>query len=198
MLLTPRVIRTHELTQKDLNPIYIGSQGNLGLTGPPPLIAPPAEPEPATAPTPAPGQGAPTPKPTVPPGSSPVPGTVLTPQAAAPTPGPAGGAQIIATPPGAQFQIAGGPYTVPITVAGVSRLSTVSLTMTFNPQALRVRAIQEGSFMRQGGVNAAFTQQVDSTIGRIDITITRPADMVGASGTGLLAVVLFDATAAGA
>jgi len=102
------------------------------------------------------------------------------------------------TPPGAQFQIAGGPYTIPITVAGVSRLSTVSLTITFNPQALRVRAIQEGSFMRQGGVNAAFTQQVDSTIGRIDITITRPGDMVGASGTGLLAVALFDATAAGA
>ena len=51
--------------------------------------------------------------------------------------------------------------------------------------------------MRQGGVNAAFTQRVDSAIGRIDIAITRPGDLVGASGTGLLGVVLFDAIAAG-
>jgi hypothetical protein len=28
----------------------------------------------------------------------------------------------------------------------------VSLTVTFNPQVLRVRAVQEGSFLRQGGV----------------------------------------------
>ena len=38
ILLTPRIVRTHELTQENLNPIYIGSQMNLGLSGPPPLI----------------------------------------------------------------------------------------------------------------------------------------------------------------
>ncbi len=41
ILLTPRIVRTHELTQEDVNPVYIGSQQNLGLTGPPPLIAAP-------------------------------------------------------------------------------------------------------------------------------------------------------------
>ena len=194
MLLTPRIIRTHELRQQDLNPIYIGSQGNLGLTGPPPLIAAPAEPEPAVAPA-APGAPPPPPTPTVPPGSSPVPGTVVPPPTA--PPGPAPGAQIMVTPPGTQFQVAGGPYTLPITVSGASRVSTVSITMMFNPQALRVRTVQEGSFMRQGGVNAAFVPKVDAAIGRIDIAITRPGDMVGASGTGLLGVVLFDAIAAG-
>lgn len=223
MLLTPRIIRTHELTQRDLNPIYIGSQGNLGLTGPPPLIAAPAEAEPGAAPPVA----APGPTPTAPPVGSPVPGIIVTPRSQpaapppqAPPPGPQGGqpgpsatpapvppqttppapgpgAQIMVTPPGTQFQIAGGPYTIPITVTGVSRLATLSVTMMFNAQALRVRAIQEGSFMRQGGVNATFAQKVDSTIGRIDIAITRAGDMVGASGTGLLGVVLFDAVAAG-
>jgi hypothetical protein len=220
MLLTPRIIRTHELTQRDLNPIYIGSQGNLGLTGPPPLIAAPAEAEPGAAPAvapPGPAVPAPGPTPTVPPGSSPVPGTVVTPRSQPPAPQappgpPQGGqpvppqttppasgpsAEIVVTPPGTQFQIAGGPYTIPITIAGASRLSTVSITMMFNAQALRVRAIQEGSFMRQGGANATFAQKVDSAIGRIDIAITRAGDMVGASGTGLLGVVLFDAVAAG-
>ena len=46
MLLTPRIIRTHEYTARDLSPIYVGTNQNFGLTGPPPLIAaPPVEPE---------------------------------------------------------------------------------------------------------------------------------------------------------
>ena len=52
--------------------------------------------------------------------------------------------------------------------------------------------------MRTGGVNAAFTQQVDSAAGRVDIAITRTGDSTGASGAGLLAAVLFDAAAPGA
>jgi hypothetical protein len=44
ILLTPRIVRTHELTEENLRPIYIGTQQNIGLTGPPPLIAP-QEPE---------------------------------------------------------------------------------------------------------------------------------------------------------
>ena len=40
MLLTPRIVRAHRLTQQDVSPIHIGTQQNLGLTGPPPLIAP--------------------------------------------------------------------------------------------------------------------------------------------------------------
>ena len=43
MLLTPHIVRTHEITESDLRPIYIGSQQNLGVGGPPPLIA--AQPE---------------------------------------------------------------------------------------------------------------------------------------------------------
>lgn len=75
-------------------------------------------------------------------------------------------------------------------------MSSVTLTITYNPAALRVRSVQEGSFMRQGGT-ATFTQQVDATAGRIDIVITRTADATGVSGSGLLAAILFDAAAAG-
>ena len=39
MLLTPRIVRTHELTPQHTAPLYIGTQTNLGLGGPPPLIA---------------------------------------------------------------------------------------------------------------------------------------------------------------
>ena len=45
MLLTPRIIRTHDLTANDLSPIYIGTQSNMALTGPPVTIGG-SEPEP--------------------------------------------------------------------------------------------------------------------------------------------------------
>ncbi|MEW6323227.1 MAG: secretin N-terminal domain-containing protein, partial [Acidobacteriota bacterium] len=99
MLLTPRVIRSHDLTAQDLSPIYIGTQGNMSLGGPPPLIAAP-EPAaaPAAAPPPAPGAGPRPGTPQIPQGSSPVPGTTTAgpPAGAAPAPG---GVQVFPPPP---------------------------------------------------------------------------------------------------
>jgi general secretion pathway protein D len=230
ILLTPRIIRTHEYTARDLNPVYVGTNQNFGLTGPPPLIA--APPDTTVAPSTAPAPGAPpqgTSVPTVP--QSGPPGLVTTPvpQAAPPlqppvqtpavqpqssvaplaepqtaVPAPqastttlAPTAQISVTAPGGDVRVAGGPYTVPVYITGASRLSTVTVTVSFNPAALRVRTIQEGSFLRQGGANVTFTNKVDTTIGRIDLTFVRTGDAVGASGSGLLAGIMFDAVGTG-
>src|SRR4051812_11460094 len=76
MLLTPHILRAPEITESDLRPIFIGSQGNLGIGGPPPIIAaapagetrpPPAGDQPHPA---APGAAAPRP-PAPPPGAPP-------------------------------------------------------------------------------------------------------------------------------
>ena len=234
MLLTPRIVRTHELTPQDVAPIYVGTQQNFGLGGPPPLIAQPAGAEPAAPVAPAGGPqavapGGVPPAPAgvavVPPGSSAIPGTTTVPASPAapvsaestiprdptgpPTPTPlqpgaavapsnAVGGLVVVSPPGTEFRVGGGPYTVPISITGASRVSNLSLTITFNPAVLRVRTVQEGSFMRSGGIQAAFTQQVDAAAGRIDIAIIRPGDATGVAGTGLLAAVLFDAITPGA
>lgn len=274
MLLTPHIVRTHELTVEDLSSIYIGTQQNVGLGGPPPLIAPqPNEPPPSGAagaqlptvagspaslanppggvpPTnfPVPPGGSPVPAlvsplPTAPPGATPPPAGAptnvtpppgapappgATPPGAAPTaaPGaatPPGGAptptprdvaatppaapgaaaanpaaaQIIVTSPGTEFRVAGGPYTVPISINNVSRLSVITLTVTYNPNVLRVRQPQDGTFMRQGGVAASFTPRIDAVAGRVDLAITRTGDSAGASGAGLLAALVFDAIGPG-
>ncbi|MGE0392824.1 MAG: hypothetical protein AB7I25_10575 [Vicinamibacterales bacterium] len=207
MLLTPRLVRTHELTQQDVSPIFIGTQQNLGLGGPPPLIAP-VEPAPAVPPAAAPAAAPPAP--VIPPGSSPLPGTT-TPAGASPQalqlpqappsvvqpPPSAPATQVLLTSPSPELRVGGGPYTVPISVANASRLSALSVTVTFNPAVLRVRTVQEGSFMRQGGNAAQFTQQVDGTVGRIDLAVTRTQDQTGASGAGLVAAVLFDVVGPG-
>jgi hypothetical protein len=101
------------------------------------------------------------------------------------------------TPPGTDFRVGSGPYTVAISATNASRLSGLSLTLTYNPSAVRVRAVQEGSFMRAGGAQATFTQMVDAAAGRVDIAIVRTGDTTGVAGTGVLAAVLFDAVGGG-
>jgi len=254
MLLTPHIVRTHELTVDDLSSIYIGTQQNVGLGGPPPLIAPQPEPQPAPAPAPGaplpagtttpgvpstgganppggvpptnfplPPGGAPvpslvTPLPTAPAGAPPPPPPPVTPAGAAPPgaapttaprditttpPSPAGTppasstAQIIVTSSVPEFRVAGGPYNVPVSINNVSRLSVITLTVTFNPNVLRARQAQDGTFMRQGNVATSFTPRIDAATGRVDIAITRTADSAGASGGGLLAGLVFDAVGPG-
>jgi hypothetical protein len=104
-------------------------------------------------------------------------------------------AQVLISPPGTTFRVGQGPYTVPLSILGASRLTTITLTLTYDATVLRVRTVQEGSFMRSGGANATFLSQPSP--GRVDVTITRADDATGASGTGLLAAVVFDAVAAG-
>ncbi len=206
MLLTPRILRTHELTAQDLGPIQIGTQQNMVLNGAPPLIA---QPGPAGTPVGAAQPPAPNGQPAAAaPAAAPAPvpapvqaavaqAAPVVPDAARPAMASSGTGQIAISPPDVDFRVGGGPYTIPISVTGAASLSSTSLTITYNPAALRVRAVQEGSFMRSGGVQAAFTNRTDSTSGRIDIAIVRPGDTTGVAGTGLLAALLFDAIAPG-
>ena len=239
MLLTPHIVRTHELTVSDLAPIYIGTQQNIGLGGPPPLIAPLPDPAAAGAGQPgttpaipgAPPGGVPTPPaaaapgvpgatPPVPPGSTP-PVPPLTPPAGTPpatgtppgeppprdpsqpatppaaAPGTTAPAQVIVTTTSPELRVSGGPYVVPLSINNAARLSTVTLTVTYNPAVLRVRNVQEGTFMRQGAVTATFTPRIDAGAGRVDIAVVRTGDNAGASGAGLLAALMFDAVGEG-
>ncbi|CAN5884223.1 hypothetical protein BH24ACI4_BH24ACI4_11700 [soil metagenome] len=274
MLLTPHIVRTHELTAEDLSPIFIGTQLNLGLGGPPPLIAPAGE-EPApsigsspsgiTPVTPGVSPGGVPRSPVAsdpgaqpvnrpaPPGTSPVPTAIAPipdpPEPAAPAPAPPGTgtgapiapeatppgttapapagaepgapgapprdpaappmaapgtgaaaqtpAQVILTVPGTTFQVGGGPYTVPVSINNAQRISLMTLTVTYNPAVLRVRNVQQGTFMVQGGVTATVTPRIDAAAGRVDIALTRTGDQVGASGAGFLAALLFDAVGPG-
>ena len=266
MLLTPRIVRTHELRASDLSPIYIGTQSNMTLGGPPaviggepPLTVPVATPgvspvppsTPGVAPSPLqtqpgmqpaaapvlPGGG---PRPVLPPGSSPIPGLTLPPvvaaapspaaappppeePAVAPAPAPsvvapaaptppvtvappavgtpvpplaAAPARITVSPP-SEMRTGSGPYTVPISISGATRVSTLTISLTYNPALVRVRSVQEGTFMRQGGVTPAFSSQIDEKSGRVDIVITRPGDQTGASSAGLLAALLVEPVAVG-
>jgi hypothetical protein len=101
------------------------------------------------------------------------------------------------SPPGTTFQVAAGPYTMPISINNASRISVLTVTIQYNPAVLRVRTVQDGTFMRQGGITAAFTPRIDEASGRLDIAFSRAGNQTGASGAGLLAALIFDAIAPG-
>jgi hypothetical protein len=95
------------------------------------------------------------------------------------------------------MRVASGPYTVPISINNATRVSAITLSVRYNPAVIRVRTVQDGTFMRQGGVTATFVPRPDPNSGRVDIAIARTNDQTGASGGGLLAALLFDAIAPG-
>ena len=86
---------------------------------------------------------------------------------------------------------------MPISINNASRLSAITVTVSYNPAILRVRTVSEGTFMRQGGIVSAFTPRIDAANGRVDVAIARTGDQTGANGAGLLGALLFDALSPG-
>ena len=239
MLLTPRIVRTQELTLQDVSPIFIGSQQSLGLGGPPPLIAAPARS--ATPAPPAPAAPAPAPLPARRAGRRrsrrdpscrpaarrfrarrPLPAAPAQPVPAPPGPAPpcrrvatarrpavrrpsrtcrsgaATGGQIVLSPPGPDFRVGAGPYTVPVSITGASQVSSVSLTITFNPVgAARARRSRKAASCAPAAWRRRSPSRSTPPAGRIDIAIVRTGDPTGVAGTGLLGAVLFDAVGGG-
>lgn len=215
MIITPHIVRGHDLTAADLRPIYIGTGASVGL-GTPQLLsesaldtaAPAASAvgaatgaqnvatgvgsTPSTAPATASGAGGATARA---PGIVPieaVPGGAATAPAAT-TPvrisitGPPAG-------PDGTVPTGSGPFTLPIQISNATDVASVTLTVTYTPGVLTTPAAGQGgvgSFMRQGNVMPTFTQGVTPEIGRIDMGLVRPPGAAGASGSGVIGAVSF-------
>jgi general secretion pathway protein D len=226
MIITPRILRSQELTAADLAPMYVGTGNNFGASAQPPLIteqslagggtttAPPTT-------TPAAGQTPPVVGATPPTGAAQTPPAAQQPPPATPPATGGGGravgivpvqpvqgntpptapsaapARIAITPPGTALQMGGQPYNMPITVTNASQLSSLTMTVTYNPAVLRATVVTEGTVMKADGASTTFVPKIDASTGRIDFAVTRPGDKVGATGNGLLASIVFEAIGAG-
>ncbi|MCC6991424.1 MAG: hypothetical protein IT181_20645, partial [Acidobacteria bacterium] len=175
MIITPRIVRGHNLTSDDVKPMYVGTGQNIGTESGPTLISPEALNVPAGG-TPAGmsvagGPGAQTPA-----GVGPGPGvtTAMSPSAARDTEvmpiqptssaarPPAGRARIVVSPPNSTaadgaLAVGGGPYSIPIQISDASGIASVSLTITYDPAIVRMPAVTQGSFLTQGGVAPTVT-----------------------------------------
>ena len=211
MIITPYIVRGHEVTVEDLRPRFVGTQLNPGVGATPGLLAPDAPPPPTLA---APGTGQP-----VAPGAAAPPGGVTTgagqpPPVATPprAPGvvpivPVGGEAQPAAPAAAQLRLTpagtehpqGNVFAAPISASNLSGVGTLTITLTYNPAILRATNVTQGQFMGFGGVTATFAPKIDPQAGRVDIAISRPTDQPGATTveSALVAAVNFQAVGAG-
>lgn len=224
MIITPRIVRGHNLTSDDVKPLYVGTGQNIGTSSTPPLISPEAlNGSPAGVGSPAMsiagGPAAQTPAGV---GLGPGIASSLAPAATAPSPAgeimpirpapsapppsaprpPAGRARLVitmpATGPDGSLPSGGGPHSMPIQISEASGIASVTLTITYDPAVVRMPTVTQGSFLMQGGVSPSITPEVSPTGGRIEITITRPQTQPGANGSGVLAAISFLAGSAGA
>ena len=205
MIVTPHIIRSREITADDLRPLYVGTSTNLGAGTTPTLISPAAGPPPALGPgqqgaaglptgaTPPPAGGAAAP----PPAPARAPGVVPIEPVTGPPAQPATGTQILVRVPEGPLQMGGPPYNVPLSIDNVNQLGSLTMTITYDPKVLRATAASQGTFMQQGGVQTTFVPKIDEATGRIDIALARPATSPGATGSGFLIGVTFQAVAAG-
>jgi general secretion pathway protein D len=219
MLITPHIVRTHELTAEDLQPVYLGTGQNFGVGGAAPLISPDAlaaTPSAGTAPAgivsaappAAPArnfvplvQGPPPPDATASRAPGVVPIQPVNPASPAPT-APQQTVRVLLTAPtpvtGGTIPPGSGPHTMPISIAGATQLASLSMTITFDPAVVKAPSVTQGSFTTQtDGAAPTFVPRVDASTGRIDIALSRPSVPAGSSGAGLLAAIMFTAGAAG-
>lgn len=199
MIITPRILRSQELTPADLAPMYVGTGNNFGASSQPPLITEQslAGGGVTTAPPAAAAQAPPTDL-AQPPAGRAVGIVPIGPGgAAAPAPASSDPARIELVPPGSEWQVGGQPYTMPLTVTNATNMQSVTLSVTYNPAVLRATVVNEGTVMRGDGAATSFSPLIDPATGRIDLVITRPGDKVGATGNGLLASIVFEAVGPG-
>ena len=225
MLLTPHIVRTHELRQQDLNPIYIGTQQNLGLGGPPPLIANPSGQGAAAQPdAAAPGPLAAPRRPAAPAGdaaarndprhaggagraagrrrrlappAAPAPraGAAAAQQAPAPsrrrrppspTPRRQAAGQLVITPPGSRVpRRRRSVHRAGLDLERAADVDAVGVDHLRPRRPARPRGAGRqlhAPGRRRGDLHAA---RWTTATGRVDITVARGQDLVGASGTGL-------------
>ncbi len=100
--------------------------------------------------------------------------------------------------PSTELQVGGPPYTVPVSITGVSDIGGGDDHHHLRPEGAEGDLRVAGDvFMQQGRVSPTFAPKIDEVAGRIDIAISRGANAPGAAGTGLLAGLVFQAVAPG-
>ena len=93
--------------------------------------------------------------------------------------------------------IGSGGYTVPIMVSGAAAMATLSLSLEFDPEVLRVSSVREGDFASQSNGELVFAQDFDAVAGRIDLALTRSGQSSNDEASGLIAAVVFEPVSPG-
>jgi general secretion pathway protein D len=210
LAITPRVVRSVTVPEGDAAGFWSGKEDEPSLSKPyssfvqEPELAPaaqtapptPAEvqakpaaeskPSPAVEPTPsAPAAPAPGPGPVTAPGPGPGPGPSAAPQQPAPKV-----AINLAAPASVELN---SQFSVEIKVANANDLISAPFTFAYDPVFLELVRLSEGPFMKKDGKPTTFRPIIDKATGQVVVNLSRPAEVGGVTGSGILATAVFRA-----
>jgi general secretion pathway protein D len=220
--LIPHIVRRPDISPENLRGIAVGNATTIKLNyAPLPSQAAPARPA-AAAPVPAAPPAAtpaavapPNPVPVLPPAAVNAPPATAPPPTAAPLPpglppatAPAAPPPAPNTPPAAGGRLFFQPaqvdiglsaaITVAVAVDGVADVASAPMQIQFDPRIVRLNNVSIGDFLAQGGSPPSFTQNILNDTGTATIQLARLPGTPGASGTGVLVNLNFQAVGRGA
>lgn len=206
IVMTPHIVRHLDLSKFNERAIDTGTQNDITLHElPPATMAPstasqagqpaPQQQQPAFGPAPA--AAAPT-APRTSPGTVPQPatGTPLLPRAAAAAP--------VTGAPGLQFNpsrvngVVGNPFGVNLNLENVSNAYSISLQLNYDPRMVSLQSVVNGDFLGKDGQAVALVDRNDAASGNAQITLSRPPNVSGITGSGSILTLTFEGKAAGA
>ncbi len=223
IVLVPHVVRMPELTDLNFKGIGTGSETTVKVSMAPAPNGHPALPPlpPASPPAAAPPPGPPA---VGPPGASPA--ASSTPLAAAPpASGPTAAGQPASVPPAAsppvptpppgavsraeklvsrlrfeQTPVEGTPgarFTLNLLAENVTDLFGVPMRVTYDPKLLQLADVRRGALLASDGQEVIVSKNIENDRGEASINLSRFPGSAGISGSGVLVVLEFQATAAG-
>jgi general secretion pathway protein D len=198
-LLTPHVVRAHEVSPLNQRMIDTGTGNTIELRRSGPEVsadgadgAPAAKPSPSK-PLPAKPVALPVPLPATPPAASLVhaPGVAAAATAVAAVPA---GITLQLTPPAAPQKV-GSTFTVAVKMSGGQDIFSVPMEMQYDPQKLTLINVDNGDLLTRDGQIASLVHRDEN--GMVHIATSRPQGMKGISGDGTVVVASFIAKAPG-
>lgn len=185
MLVTPHIIRMPNITEENLEPLWVGTEQGPKVGGSAPS---PFAPAPASAAPPAP---APAPPATA--EEKPAEGKPAEEKPAEEKP-PAQAGRILISPTSLQAR-PGEPAMLNLVLVGAQEMKTLHLEMNYPNAILKFEGAEQGTFFSMGGAPATFNAQEVSP-GALVLDMGR-GDAAGASGSGLIARLRFTAANGG-
>jgi general secretion pathway protein D len=219
--LIPHIIRRPEITPENIRGISVGTMNTVHLNyapkaepykaaGTPAPAGAPAGTAPVAAPLPAAIAPAGTPPVTAPPAAAP---PATAPPATAPAMAPPATAPPATAPPeapgappgNARVQFLQGQmqtsvaaaFDVGVVIQNASDAASAPLQIQFDPKVLRLNDVVPGNFWSQDGRQPVFTKNIQNDTGSATVQIGLPPGDPGVNGVGTIAVLKFQAVAAG-
>ena len=194
IVITPHIVRLPDIQEVDLkslailgsgtNPRYIGKPVHLGSSEP---VGKSVQ-EPVASASPAPlSPGAPQNDTTQP----------TPPRSAAPDNQPIPRLAFLKMEPSNPEVPVGGKSFVTISLENAQNVSSLDLTLSFDPKVLKLLDVQEGGFMTEDGKPSTLVPSIDNETGKFNATLNRMADAPGVTGTGRLLLLIFQGTGPG-